>query len=93
MTLFYFYFFLFYIIIIIIIINANNDRFAVLCNRYFSACNRRFIQFVADVKENLGGVPVTVKYRRPYATTVVTDSILCIVAAILRGCRNFESCT
>ena len=39
------------------------------------------------------GVPVTVKYRRPYASTVVTDSILCIVAAIWRGCRKFESCT
>ncbi len=86
---------LFYITIIIIIINANNDRFAVLCNRYFSACDWRFIwcQFVADVKENPGGFPVTVKYRRPYASTVVTDSILCIVAAIWRGCRKFESCT
>ena len=50
-------------------------------------------QFVADVKENPGGFPVTVKYRRPYAITVVTDSILCIVAAIWRGCRKFESCT
>ena len=41
----------------IIIINANNGRFAVLCNRYFSACDWRFIwcQFVADVKENPGG--------------------------------------
>ena len=40
-----------------IIINANNDRFAVLCNRYFSECDWRFIwcQFVADVKENPGG--------------------------------------
>ena len=51
---YFFYFFLFYIIIIII--NANNDRFAVLCNRYFSACDWRFIwcQFVTDVKENPG---------------------------------------
>ena len=82
---------LFYINIIIII-NANNDR---LCNRCFLACDWRFIrcQFVADVKENPGGFPVTVKYRRPYASTVVTDSILYIVAAIWRGCRNFESCT
>ena len=79
----------------VIIINANNDRFAVLCNRYFSAFDWRFIrcQFAADVKENPGGVPVTVKYRRPYAITVVTDSIVCIVAAIWRGCRNFELCT
>ena len=30
-----FFNYLFYITIIII--NANNDRFAVLCNRYFSA--------------------------------------------------------
>ena len=47
---------LFYITIVIII-NANNDRFAVLCKRYFSACDWRFIrcQFVADVKENPGG--------------------------------------
>ena len=90
----YFFCNLFYINIITII-NANNDRFAVLCNRYFSACGWRFIrcQFVADVKENPGGFPVTVKYRRPYASTVVTDSILCIVAAIWRGCRKFESCT
>ena len=51
------------------------------------------VSFLADVKENLGGFPVTVKYRRPYAVTVVTDSILCIVAAIWRGCRKFESCT
>ena len=29
---------LFYITIVIII-NANNDRFAVLCKRYFSACD------------------------------------------------------
>ena len=67
---------LFYITIIIII-NANNGRFTVLCNRYFSACDWRFIwcQFVADVKENPGGVPITVKYRRPYASTFVADSI------------------
>jgi len=47
---------LFYINIIIII-NANNDHFAVLCNKYFSACDWRFIrcQFVADVKENPRG--------------------------------------
>ena len=82
---------LFYINIIIII-NANNDR---LCNRYFLACDWRFIrcQFVADVKENPRGFPVTVKYRRPYASTIVTDSILSIVAAIWRSCRKFESCT
>ena len=45
-----------------------NDHFAVLCSRYFSACDWRFIwcQFVADVKENPVGFPVTVKYRRPY---------------------------
>ena len=46
-------------IIMIININANNDHFAVLGNRYFSACDcRRFIrcQSVADVKENPGGV-------------------------------------
>ena len=57
---------LFYIIIIII--NANNDRSAVLCNRYFSACDWRFIwcQFVADVKENPGEFPVTVKCRRHF---------------------------
>ena len=50
-----FFYNLFYIIIIII--SANNDRSAVLCNRYFSACDWRFIwcQFVADVKENPGG--------------------------------------
>ena len=40
-----------------------------------------------------GGGPVAVKYRRPYAITVVTDRILCIVAAMWRGCGNFESCT
>ena len=42
------------------------------------------------VKENPRGFRVTAKYRRPYASTVLTDSILCIVAAIWRGCRNFE---
>ena len=45
-------------IIMIININANNDHFADLGNRYFSACDcRRFIrcQSVADVKENPGG--------------------------------------
>ena len=84
-----------YFTLLLLVINANNDRFAVLCNRYFSACDWRFIrcQFVADLKENPGGVPVTVKYRRPYASTVVTDSILYIVAAIWRDCRKFESCT
>ena len=50
---------IYYITIIVIIINisANDDRFAVLCNRCFSACDWRFIwcQFVADVKENPGG--------------------------------------
>ena len=55
MTLFFLFFFnnLFYTTIIIII-NETNDRFAVLCNRYFSACDWKFIwcQFVADVKEN-----------------------------------------
>ena len=60
---------LFYITIVIII-NANNDRFAVLCNIYFSACDWRFIwcQFVADVKGNPegGGGPITVTYRPPY---------------------------
>ena len=58
-------------------------------------------QFVADVKENRrvggggggGGSSHSHKYRRPYAITVVTDSILCIVAAIWRGCRKFESST
>ena len=40
------------------IITTNTDRFAVLCNRYFSACDWRFnwCQFVAaDVQENPGG--------------------------------------
>ena len=32
----------------------------------------------------------TVKYRRPYAIAVVTDNIVCILASIWRGCRNFE---
>ena len=44
-------------IIMIININANNDHFADLGNRYFSACDcRRLIrcQSVADVKENPG---------------------------------------
>ena len=79
-----------YFTLLLLLINANNDRFAVLCNRYFSECDWRFIrcQFVADVKENTGGFPVTVKYRRPYASTVVTDSILCIVAAIWRAVVN-----
>ena len=87
-------FIFYYIIIIIININVNNDRFAVLGNRYFSACDWRFIwcQFVGDGKESPGGVPVTVKYRWPYAITVVTDSTLCIVEVIWRGCRKFESC-
>ena len=46
-----------YFTLLILLINANNDRFAVLCNRYFSECDWRFIwcQFVADVKENPGG--------------------------------------
>ena len=92
---YYSYFFLNNLLHYYYYFSANNDRFAVLCNRYFSACDWRFIwcQFVADVKENPGGFPVTVKYRRPYASTVVTDSILRIVAAFWRGCRNFESCT
>ena len=60
MTLFYFLFLFIYILhyfIIIIIVNANNDRFAVLCNIYLSACDWRFIwcQFVADVKGNPEG--------------------------------------
>ena len=38
-------------------------------------------------------VPVTVIHRRLYAFTVVTDSILCVVAAIWRGCGNFQSVT
>ena len=46
-----------YFTLLLLLINANNDRFAVLCNRYFSECDWRFIwcQFVADVKENPGG--------------------------------------
>ena len=59
MTLFYFLFLFIYILhyFIVIIVNANNDRFAVLCNIYFSACDWRFIwcQFVADVKGNPEG--------------------------------------
>ena len=47
----------------------------------------------ADVKENPSFFSVTAKYRRLYAVTVVTDSFLCIVAAIWQGCHNFESCT
>ena len=31
------------------------------------------------------------KYRRPYATGIVIDSIVRIVAAIWQGCRDFES--
>ena len=81
--------------LLLLLINANNDRFAVLCNRYFSACDWRFIwcQFVADVKENPGFFPLTVKYRWPYTSIVVTDSILYIVAAICRGCHKFKSGT
>ena len=65
--------------LLLLLINANNDRFAVLCNRYFSECDWRFIwcQFVADVKGNPGWFPVTVKYRRPYASTVVTPTAFC----------------
>ena len=50
----------------IININANNDHFAVLGNRYFSARDWRFnwCQFVADVKENRLGFPVTVKQTK-----------------------------
>ena len=33
----------YYYIITIIIINANNDRLPVLCERYFSACDWRYI--------------------------------------------------
>ena len=48
-----------------------------------------------DVKENPGGwvggvgVPVAVKYRRPYAITftVVTHSILCIMAEFWQSCQ------
>ena len=48
------FFYILYFTLLLLLINANNDRFAVLCNRYFSACDWRFIlcQFVADVKEN-----------------------------------------
>jgi len=79
----------------IIFINANN-RFAVLCDWYCSACaNQRYVwcQFVADVKGSLRrGVwfPFTVKYRWLYVIAIVTVSI---VAAIWRGCRTFQSCT
>ena len=95
-TLIFFIFFLIiYFTLLLLLINANHDRFAVFCDRYCSACDWRFIwcQFVANVEENPGGFPITVKCRRPYAITVVTNSILCIVAAIWRGCRKFESCT
>ena len=75
------------LIIIFIIINANNDRFAVYATGTFQ--HVIWCQFVADVKGNPGagggGVPVTVKYRRPYAITVVTDSILYIMATIFGG--------
>ena len=73
-----------------IIINANNVRFAILCNRYFSAYEWRFIwcQFVADVKGNPVFFPVTAKYRQPYAITLVTHIILYIVTMIWRACRN-----
>ena len=81
---------MYFITIIIIIINANNVRFAILCNRYFSAYDWRFIwcQFVADVKGNPGFFPVTAKYRQPYAITLVTHIILYIVTMIWRACRN-----
>ena len=36
---------------------------------------------------------VSVKYKWLYAIIVATDSILCSVALIFWGCRNFESCT
>ena len=51
------FFFFFFFPLLLLLINANNDRFAVLCNRHFSECDWRFIwcQFVADVKENPGG--------------------------------------
>ena len=57
MALIFFFFYNLFYITIITIINANNDRFAVLCSKYFSACDWKFIwcQFVADVKENPGG--------------------------------------
>ena len=44
---------------ITIIISANNDCFAVLCSKYFSACDWRLIwcQSVADVTVNSGGFP------------------------------------
>ena len=49
-------FVLFFCYIIIVIVNTNNDRFPVLCNKYFSACYWRFIwcQFLPDAKENPG---------------------------------------
>ena len=47
---------IYYITVIIINVNADNDRFAVLCQRYFSVCDWRFLwcQFVVDLKENPG---------------------------------------
>ena len=43
------------------------------------------LQFLALTKGSLS--------RWPYAITVVTDSILCIVAAVWQGCHNFRLCT
>ena len=44
------------LLIIIINIKVNNDRFVVLGNMYFSACDWRFIwcQFLANIKGNPG---------------------------------------
>ena len=50
-----------------------------------------FIVYSVETVTEAG--PVRVKYRQPYASTVVTDSILCILAAIWWGCRKFESST
>ena len=40
--------------------------------------------------ENLRGLHSQLKYRRPYAIAVVTDSMLYMVVAIWQGCRHFE---
>ena len=51
----------------------------------------KFIVYSVETVTEAG--PVRVKYRQPYASTVVTDSILCILAAIWWGCCKFESST
>ena len=69
---------------------------AVLGNRYFSACDWRFIscQFAADVKENPGGFQSQLNIDSfTLSQTVVTDSILFTHGRDLRGCRKFELCT